>query len=239
MVGSGPALFLFSTEQGKILGWNPSAGSQASVAANRSGRGAIYKGLAISGNRLYATDFHNARVDMFDGSFHLMRRRGAFVDRRIPRGFAPFGIQAAGGRIWVTYAKQDAKREDDVHGRGLGFVDAFSRNGRLLARVARRGALDAPWALAPAPRNFGRFSGDLLVGNFGNGRINAYNLHSGRGVTRAGTLRTRNGKAIAIDGLWSLQFGHGGAPNGPANTLFFTAGPHNEAHGLFGTITAR
>jgi uncharacterized protein (TIGR03118 family) len=237
---SAPALFLFATEEGRILGWNQAIPpGRAVVAVDRSGAGAIYKGLAISGGRLYATDFHNGRVDVFDDSFNRISGRGAFVDSKLPRGFAPFGIQAIGGRIYVTYAKQDADREDDVDGRGLGFVDAFDRNGKLLARVARRGQLNAPWGIARAPGNFGRFSGDVLVGNFGDGKINAYRQRRGRTYTHVGELRTGKSKVLMIDGLWALQFGHGAANNGPANTLFFTAGPDDEAHGLFGTITAR
>jgi uncharacterized protein (TIGR03118 family) len=236
---SAPALFLFGTEDGKILAWNQAVpAGQAVVAADRSAGRAIYKGLALSGDRLYATDFHNGRVDVFDGSFRPVRTPGAFVDGKLQHGFAPFGIRAIGSRIFVTFAKQDTKGEDDLHGRGLGFVDAFDRNGRLLARVARRGELNAPWGIALAPRNFGRFSGDLLIGNFGDGRINAFRQRPGGTFTPAGELRTAAGKRLAIDGLWALQFGHGTANNGPANTLFFTAGPDDEAHGLFGTITA-
>ena len=237
---SSPALFLLSTEEGKILGWNQSvpSGQPAVVAADRSSAHAIYKGLAMSGDRLYATDFHNGRVDVFDSSFNPVSTPGAFTDRKIPHGFAPFGIQAIGSRIFVTYAKQDANREDDVDGQGLGFVDAFDQNGKLLSRVARHGPLNAPWGIARAPASFGRFSGDLLVGNFGDGRITAFKQHSARGFTPAGGLRVANGKPLAIDGLWALQFGHGAADNGPTNTLFFTAGPNDEAHGLFGTITA-
>lgn len=236
---SSPALFLFATEEGKILGWNQAIPpGQAVLVANRSGVEAIYKGLAISGGRLYATDFHNGRVDVFDRSFHRIKRPGAFTDRRIPRRFAPFGVQAVGDRIFVTFAKQDTQREDDIHGRGLGFVDAFDRSGKLLARVARRGQLNAPWGIAQAPRNFGRFSGDLLIGNFGDGRINAFERRSGRTFRPVGQLRTGTGKRLVIDGLWALQFGHGAPSNGKASTLFFTAGPDEEAHGLFGTITA-
>jgi uncharacterized protein (TIGR03118 family) len=234
---SGPALFLFATEEGKILGWNQSAAGQAVVAADRSSDHAIYKGLAMSGDRLYATDFHNGRVDVFDGAFNLVDTPGAFVDPKLPHGFAPFGIQELGGRIFVTYAKQDSAREDDVHGRGLGFVDEFDAAGKLLARVARHGRLNAPWGIARAPSGFGRFSGDLLIGNFGDGTINAYREH-GSTFTPAGELRTGHGKPLVIDGLWGLQFGHGTANNGPANTLFFTAGPADEQHGLFGTISA-
>jgi uncharacterized protein (TIGR03118 family) len=232
-----PSLFLFATEEGKILGWNQAVPpGQAVLATDRSGAGAVYKGLAISGDRLYATDFHNGRVDVFDAGFHRIRTPGAFVDRRLPRRFAPFGVQAIGGRVFVAFAKQDATREDDVEGRGLGFVDAFDRKGRLLARVAQRGDLNAPWGIVRAPAGFGRFSGDLLIGNFGDGRINAFRQRSTRSFTHDGALRVGNGKRLVIDGLWALQLGHG-ANNGPPNTLFFTAGPDDEAHGLFGTIT--
>jgi len=233
---SGPALFLFASEEGKILGWNQAIPpGQAVVAADRSG--AVYKGLAISGDHLYATDFHNGRVDVFDGSFQLVSTPGAFADGKLPRGFAPFGIQAIGDLIFVTYAKQDARGEDDVDGQGLGFVDAFDRNGTLLARVARRGQLNAPWGIARAPSGFGTFSGDLLIGNFGDGTINAYRQRAARTFTHVGELRTGDGRPLVIDGLWALQFGHGAPSNGPTNTLFFTAGPDDEAHGLFGTIT--
>src|SRR4051794_6209257 len=240
---SGPALFLFATEEGKILGWNQAIPpAQAVVAVDRSSTGAIYKGLAIastrSGDRLYAADFHNGRVDVFDGSFAPVSRRGAFVDSKLPRGFAPFGIQAIGDRIFVSYAKQDAAREDDVDGQGLGFVDAFTTDGTFITRVANRGQLNAPWGMALAPANFGRFSGALLIGNFGNGQINAYRQRSNRTYTFLGALRDSKSKPLVIDGLWSLQFGPGGPNNGPTNTLFFTAGPDDEAHGLFGTINA-
>jgi uncharacterized protein (TIGR03118 family) len=239
---SGPAQFIFSSEAGRITAWSKTVPPATKAHTVASAKGAIFKGLAIAntknGHRLYATDFHNDRVDVFDGSFNRIGRPGAFVDRKLPRRFAPFGIQAIGGRIFVSYAKQDGKREDDVDGQGLGFVDAFDRNGNLLARVARRGQLNAPWGIARAPADFGRFSGDLLIGNFGDGRINAFKQRSGRTFTPAGALRIGNGKALVIDGLWALEFGHGAANNGPANTLFFTAGPDDEAHGLFGTITA-
>ncbi|TMB49217.1 MAG: TIGR03118 family protein, partial [Deltaproteobacteria bacterium] len=174
VVGSGPALFLFATEEGKILGWNAALGTTAQVAVDRSGDDAIFKGLAIAGDRLYATDFHNGQVDVFDGSFGQVDMPGAFVDPSIPPGFAPFGIQNVGGDIFVTYAKQDADREDDVAGPGLGFVDEFDTSGTFLGRVATRGQLNSPWGLAMAPAAFGRFGGDLLVGNFGDGRITAF-----------------------------------------------------------------
>jgi len=235
---SGPARFLFATEEGTILGWNPNASpTQALVAVPATG--AIYKGLAIAnGDRLFATDFHNAKVDVFDGSFTPLTLPGAFVDPGIPAGFAPFGIQNVGGRILVSYAKQDAAREDDVAGQGLGFVDAFDTNGVLLGRVATRGQLNAPWGLAQAPAGFGRFGGDLLVGNFGNGDINAYEPQADGSFERVGQLKQPDGTPIVIDGLWALQFGHGAVNNGPTDRLFFTAGPDDESHGLFGSITA-
>jgi uncharacterized protein (TIGR03118 family) len=235
---SAPALFLFATEEGTILGWNPSVSPDAVVVKDLHS-GAIYKGLAVSpsGDRLYATDFHNDRVDVFDGSLAQVVSPGAFVDSSVPAGFAPFGIQAVGARIFVTYAKQDADAEDDVAGQGLGFVDVYDAAGALLGRVAKRGQLNAPWGIALAPDNFGRFSGDLLIGNFGDGRINAFRQQPAGNYEHAGRLRS-NGGDLAIDGLWALQFGKGAPNNGAPNTLFFTAGPDDESHGLFGSITA-
>jgi uncharacterized protein (TIGR03118 family) len=238
VVGSGPALFLFSTEEGKVLAWNMSLGTTAQVVADKSGDGAIFKGLAIAGDRLYATDFHNGQVDVFDGSFGQVNVPGAFVDPRIPAGFAPFGIQNVDGTIFVTYAKQDADAEDDVAGQGLGFVDAYDTAGTLLGRVATRGQLNSPWGIAMAPASFGRFGGDLLVGNFGDGQINAFALGPNGSFEPRGQLRDESGGVLTIDGLWALQFGKGAANNGPTDTLFFTAGPDDESHGLFGTIRA-
>lgn len=237
---SGPSLFIFSTEAGRIAGWNPNVNSNAAIlAVDRSGVGAVYKGLTMAstpqGSRLYATDFHNARVDVFDGHFNRIDAPGAFVDRDIPAGYAPFGIQAIGGSIFVTYAQQNADRHDDVAGPGHGFVDMYDTSGKLLGRVASRGTLNSPWGLATAPAGFGPFAGDLLVGDFGDGRINAFAPHDGT-FSFAGQLAS-NGGPITIDGLWSLQFGHGEPANGPTTTLFFTAGPDHESHGLFGTIT--
>jgi uncharacterized protein (TIGR03118 family) len=205
---------------------------------NRSGKGAIYKGLAIitgpQGDLLYATDFGNGRVDVFDGNFNRLAWHGAFVDPHIPAGWSPFGIQAIHNKIFVTFAKQDGGDEADGH--GLGYVDMFSMRGRFLARVASRHELNAPWGLAWAPANFGRFGGDLLVGNFGDGRIHAYGWGP-HGFWLDGTLQRPGGGAISIDGLWALGFGNG-AGAGAKNALFFTAGPGGESHGLFGRITA-
>jgi uncharacterized protein (TIGR03118 family) len=236
-VTSAPATFIFSTEEGEILAWASSvSGNTAMVEASSSG--AIYKGLAIAGDRLYATDFHHGHVDVFDGSFQPVNTPGAFVDPGIPAGYGPFGIQNVAGNIVVTYAKQDANQEDDVKGQGLGFVDMFSTTGTFLGRVATHGQLNAPWGIARAPANFGRFSGDLLIGNFGDGEISAYEPQQDGTFELVGQLRTANHKVLSIDGLWALQFGKGAANNGPTTTLFFTAGPDDESHGLFGTITA-
>jgi uncharacterized protein (TIGR03118 family) len=231
-----PARFIFDSEDGLIRGWNPSVDpTNAVVAPANADPGAIYKGLAIAQGMLYANDFHNGVVDVFDGSWDLVNQ---FTDPGLPSGYAPFGIQAIGSRIFVSFAKQDADAEDEVAGQGLGFVDAFDTAGNLIARVAKQGLLNAPWGLALAPPNFGRFSRDLLVGNFGDGKINAFEQQSnGRFVFR-GQLRNGSGHPIVIDGLWALEFGNG-ADAGPTNTLFFTAGPDEESHGLFGRITAR
>jgi uncharacterized protein (TIGR03118 family) len=233
----GKALFLFDTEEGKVLGWNQALGNDSVVVADL-GDGAIYKGLAIAdtaaGPRLYAADFHNAKVDVFDGSFGLVPDSG-FVDPALPGGYAPFGIQTIGDRVFVSYAKQDADAEDEVAGQGAGFVDVYDTAGNLLSRVAQHGQLNAPWGLALAPNTFGRFAGDLLVGNFGDGEINAYAELGNGQFEHRGELRGANGNSLSIDGLWALEFGKAGN-NGPAGTLFFTAGPEDETHGLFGQI---
>ena len=234
----GKALFLFDTEEGKVLGWN--GGTNAVVVANLDD-GAIYKGLAIAdtvaGPRLYAADFHNAKVDVFDGSFGLVPDSG-FVDPALPSGYAPFGIQTIGDRVFVTYAKQDADAEDEIAGQGKGFVDAYDLAGNLVSRVAQHGQLNAPWGLTIAPDSFGRFAGDLLVGNFGDGQINAYEELGNGHFAHRGELRDESGKSLSIDGLWALEVGQGGN-NGPAGTLFFTAGPAGETHGLFGRLNPK
>jgi uncharacterized protein (TIGR03118 family) len=238
-MASGPALFLFSSEAGVISGWSPDVPAPGSTAAQVATTvpGAIFKGLAIAdtkdGPRLYATDFHNGRVDVWNDMFAPADKPGGFTDPNLPKGYAPFGIQTVGHRIVVTYAKQDADAEDDVHGPGFGFVDVYNTSGKLLRRLVSRGPLNAPWGIALAPRHFGGASGDLLIGNFGNGRINAFNPRNGRFL---GALRA-HGRKLKIDGLWALEFGNGVIGN--RNTLLFTAGPDDESHGLFGALTAR
>jgi len=240
---SGPARFIFATESGTILGWNPTvAPRRAVIAVDNSTAGAVYKGLAIAttpaGARLYATNFHGGAVDVFDAAFHHVP--GGFVDATLPPGYAPFGIRNLGGTIYVTYALQDAERHDDVAGVGHGFVNAFNTQGQLLRRVASQGRLNSPWGLAVAPSNFGAFSGNLLVGNFGDGHINAFDLgrfqETGE-LQQRGELHATTGQPLAIDGLWGLDFGNGAAA-GPTNALFFTAGPFDEQHGLFGRLVA-
>jgi uncharacterized protein (TIGR03118 family) len=237
-------LFIFASEEGKIFGWNPGIAPNDAVDAHvENTAGAIYKGLAIAstpgGDFLYATDFHNGHVDVFDGTLHPADlSAGAFTDPSLPSGYAPFGIQNVGGRIVVTFAKQDADAEDEVAGQGKGFVDAFDTSGKLLARIGQHGQLNAPWGIAQAPsQGFGRFSGDLLIGNFGDGEITAFGQNPEGSWQPDGQLRTGH-RVLSIDGLWALEFGHDTANNGPATTLFFTAGPDDESHGLFGTITA-
>src|SRR5437867_2379059 len=205
--GAARATFVFDTEAGEVRGWKSTQGNQTVVLADRSAVGAIYKGLALAtttaGDRFYATDFHNGRVDVFDANFSLVTSAGAFVDADVPSGYAPFGIQTIGSRIFVTYAKQDADAADEIHGQGKGFVDVYDTSGSLLGRVAQHGQLNAPWGLALAPANFGRFSGDLLVGNFGDGQINAYEELPNGQFAHRGELREASGKSLSIDGLWA------------------------------------
>lgn len=243
---SASAVFIFSSEAGVISGWNPGvppppASMEAQAGATVAD--AIYKGLAIAGTgeaaRLYATNFHAGTVDVFSNSFaQLTLAPGAFVDPNLPAGFAPFGIQNIGGTLYVTYALQDDDKEDDVAGPGLGYVDAYDTEGNLLRRVASAGELNAPWGLALAPEDFGAFSGKLLVGNFGDGRIHAYDLGPAGSTGEAenvGLMHSAEGPPIEIEGLWALQFGND-AGAGSKKTLFFTAGPLDEEHGLFGSL---
>jgi len=233
---SAPANFLFSSEAGKITAWSQSVPPMSKAQTVARVRGAIFKGLAIAdsakGPRIYATDFHKGKVDVWDGNFSRVRKRGAFRDPKLPDSFAPFGIEEVNGDIVVTYAKQDRKAEDDVPGPGEGFVDIYSKGGKLLDRFASRGPLNAPWGIAKAPKGFGGASGDLLIGNFGDGWINAFKPKSGKFV---GSFQDAQGRKLAIDGLWALKFGNGMI--GTRKTLLFTAGPEDESHGLFGDLT--
>jgi uncharacterized protein (TIGR03118 family) len=198
---------------------------------------AIYKGLALAtagtASFLYAANFHAATVDVFDATFTQVHLGGEFTDPHLPRGYAPFNIALLEGQLYVAYARQDADAEDEVAGPGRGFVDVFDTSGHLLRRLIAHGHLNAPWGMAIAPDDFGKFGGDLLVGNFGDGRIHAYNAQTGQ---FEGTLRDANRDPIVIDGLWALMFGNGTSAGTAA--LLFTAGIQDEQHGLYGTITS-
>ena len=235
---SGASRFLFDTASGQILGWAPTVnGTAAVVAVDASSSHAVFYGLAVANDRLYAADFHNAKVDAYDASFNPLSL--GFADPGIPKGWAPFGIQALNGNIFVTYAKQDAKATIAVPGGGQGYVDEFTPDGKLVGRVASAGKstapLNAPWGLAMAPSNFGAYSGDLLVGNFGDGKISAYLQQANGKWGYKGQIRSANGTPIVLDGLWAIAFGNG-ASAGPTNNLYFAAGPSAQSHGLFGFI---
>jgi uncharacterized protein (TIGR03118 family) len=228
--------FLFANEDGTVSGWRGALGTTAETLALASAAN-VYKGLAqslISGNAYaYLANFRNGSIDVLKGNAGALGPTGTFTDPNLPAGYAPFGIQNIGGILYVTYAVQDAAKHDDVPGAGNGIVDAFDLQGSLLGRVATHGALNSPWGLALAPAGFGDVGGDLLVGNFGDGTINAYDPTSHAFIE---TLRDSSGNPLVIDGLWGLRFGNGGTFGSP-NTLYFTAGPNGESHGLFGQLT--
>jgi uncharacterized protein (TIGR03118 family) len=231
-----PANFLFATLGGSIAAWNGAAGTQAVTVATT--RGASYTGLTEVSSRfgplLLAANFHNNSIDVFNSSFHKINAASMFRDRSLPRGYAPFNVQVLGNAVYVTFAKQDAAKQRTADGAGHGFVDRFTTIGTHAKRVASAGALNSPWGLDVAPQKFGKFSGDLLVGNFGDGKIHAYNPHNGRFV---GTLTDTKGHVIKIERLWSLLTGD--AVAGGPNSVWFSAGPDNEQHGLLGVLTAR
>ena len=234
---SGAAAFIVDGEGGTISAWSTTVNATSAITVFDSGKaGAVYKGLAMASNNganlLYAADFHNNKIDVFDKNFAKVDLPGAFQDPSLPAGFAPFGIQAIGSKLFVSYAKQDAAAHDDVAGPGLGLIDVFSPSGQFLQRLVTGGALNAPWGMALAPAHFGLFGHALIVGNFGDGMLHAFDLNLGFLV---GTIVRRNGSAIVEPGLWGLAFGNG-VDDQPTNTLFFAAGPNGEADGLFGRI---
>jgi uncharacterized protein (TIGR03118 family) len=241
----GGARFIFASENGGIDAWTGGTSAVNQVGTSAS---SVYKGLALatssSGATLYATNFRSGKVDVFNSNFGSASLSGTFTDPNIPSNFAPFGIQNVGGNLVVTYALQDAAKHDDVAGAGNGYVDLYDANGNLIRRLVSGGTiggitspLNSPWGIALAPSNFGQFSGDLLIGNFGDGTINAFNPTTGAFL---GTLDDASGNPIVIQGLWGLLFGNGGS-GGATDELFFSAGiPGDdmiEDHGLFGTLT--
>jgi uncharacterized protein (TIGR03118 family) len=237
VLGAEPARFIFATEDGTISGW--ASGTNALLMVDNSASGANYKGLAIGESGLntflYAANFKQGKIDVFDSSFSPTTLSGSFTDPGLPAGYAPFNIQNLGGNLYVTYALQDGAAMDDVPGAGNGFVDVFDTNGNFLQRLISGGSLNSPWGLALAPANFGDYSSALLVGNSGDGIINAFDPSTG---SLLGSLVDDLTKMpIEIDGLWALDFGNGGN-GGQINELFFTAGPNDGAHGLFGKITS-
>jgi uncharacterized protein (TIGR03118 family) len=239
---SGPARFIFDGEGGTIIGWSPTVDAANGIIAYDDGNGgAVYKGLAIASdgtnNFLFATDFHNNKVDVFDKAFTKVTTTGGFTDSTLPAGYAPFGIQTltvnGETRIFVTYAQKLPTSDDNANGAGLGLVNVFDVHGTLLTHlIAAGGKLNAPWGLAIAPANFGTYSNNLLVGNFGDGVINAFDVSTGAFV---GALADSNGTAFANPGLWGIAFGNG-VQNQPTTTLYFAAGIANEADGLYGRI---
>jgi uncharacterized protein (TIGR03118 family) len=231
------SLFIFDTEDGTISGWN-GAGTDAILAVDNSARGAVYKGLALvendSGDFILATNFNSGDVEAYGASFEPTALFGTpFVDPTLPAGFAPFGIHViANNQVVVTYAQQDALKHDPIHAPGAGFVSLFDANGGFIRRIASQGSLNAPWGAAIAPATFGSFPGALLIGNFGDGTINAFNLTTGAFL---GQLKDSNGAVITNPSLWELLFTTG--TTGIPNTLYITAGLANAKHGLFAAIT--
>lgn len=231
-----PAVFLFVTEDGTVSGWNPGVNGTNAIITVNNNNGAVYKGMALASaggvNYIYVTNFNAGTVEVYDKTFapHSFGA-GAFQDNTIPAGFAPFNIQLVGSNLVVTYAKQDAEKHDDVAGPGNGYVDIYDTQGNLVSRLPHSIYMNSPWGAVQAPGNFGTFSNDLLIGNFGSGSIMAFNS-AGKFV---GLVFDPAALNLRIDGLWAIAFGNGGS-GGPTNTLYFTAGVFDEAHGLFGTI---
>ncbi len=231
-----PARFIFATEQGTIAAWN--GGTTATTMVNNAASGAVYKGLAeattpTGSTLLYAANFNSGHIDVFNSSFGSTSVPGGFLDPNLPAGYAPFNIQKLGNILYVTFAQQDPTKQNEVAGAGKGYVDAFDLNGNLLGRIASGGVLNAPWGLDIAPTTFGAYAGDLLVGNFGDGTIDAFNPVTDQFI---GQLLAPDGNILSIDGLWALINGNGGNAGSTAN-VYFTAGPNGETGGLFGSLT--
>jgi uncharacterized protein (TIGR03118 family) len=239
------ALFMFSGEGGTIAAWAQTSGATALTLFDdgvvNGPEHAVYKGLAlgsVSGaNYLYATDLHNNKVDVFDTNFAKpAAMQGKFVDPGLPAGFAPFGITAVNGQLFVTFAMQDAAKHDEMTGAGLGYIDIFDMSGNFVSRFASGGPLNAPWGIAVAPAGFANLQGQVLVGNFGDGTINAFMPNGTSLATATGPLTNGAGQPLAFAGLWSLVFGNGDSDK-PVDTLFYTAGFADQTDGVFGAIT--
>ncbi len=229
--------FLFVSENGAVSGWRPALGTITEPIAAASATN-VYKGAAIgsiAGNDyLYGANFKTGTVDVYKGTAAAPALSGTFTDPGLPAGYAPFNVQNLNGELYVAYAQRDNATNEEVAGLGKGYVDKFSLNGDLIARVASTGTLDAPWGLAIAPSSFGSMAGDLLVGNFGDGRINIYD--SDNNFAPLGQVMGANNQPLAIDGLWAISPGNDTLA-GSRHLLYFTAGPNSETHGLFGVLT--
>jgi uncharacterized protein (TIGR03118 family) len=238
---SGRASFLFASQVGIVSGWNPNVPAPGSKQAQIGGTGdAVYTGLAIgqvgSATYLYAADFEHGKIDVYDFAFHTPNPPldGSFSDPNIPNSYSTFNIQSIGGKLYVTYAQQSHKEPDEETDRGSGFVDVFDTSGHLLQRLIQGNHLKSPWGIALAPANFGAFSHALIVGNFADGQLHAFDPDSGKYL---GEMKNENGKPVVIDGLWGITFGNGGN-GGDKNALYFAAGIQDETHGLFGSLRA-
>jgi uncharacterized protein (TIGR03118 family) len=234
-IPGGPAQFLFSTLDGTISAWNATDGP-AVIMINNSAAGAVYTDIAVdkasSGSFLLAANFASGKVEIFSSSFAPTQLTGTFSDPAIPSGYSPFGIHQINGKIFVTYAEVNSQGREAV-GAGLGYVDVFNSDGTLVQNAISQGNLNAPWGMALAPSGFGLFAGDLLVGNFGDGIINAYDPTT---FAFIGQLQDGSGNPIANPGLWEIIFGTNGV--GDSNTLYFAAGINSEKDGLFGSIAS-
>ena len=235
-----PSFFIFATEDGLIAAWAPGVAPTNAIRmypAAADAPTAVYKGIALANdgtaNHLYATDFLGGKIDVFDTSFAKVTLSGSFTDPKLPKGYSPFNVQNIGGNLIVTFGKRDEEEEDEeAKGKGFGVVDEFSPTGHLIRRIAQHGKLNAPWGVALAPASFGKFGGDLLIGNFGDGTINAYDAKSGK---FKGQLKSAKNKVLHIDGLWGMAFGNGVNDQSP-DKLYFAAGPVGESHGMYGSI---
>jgi len=240
----GGDMFIFSTEDGTISGWQESDGTGAVLHVDNSAvptaaTGAVYKGLAIAtlnGNQfIYATNFRSGNVDVFDTSYSpVTSLTGTFTDPNATAGFAPFGITLLNGNLWVSYAMQDTPKHDPVHQVGAGYIDIFTTDGVFVQRFATGGNLNAPWGMVLTPSTFGPLGGDYWIGNFGDGNINAFDSSG----TQVGQPTGKNGKPLNVDGLWALVFGNG-SNDASTSALYFTAGPSMETEGIFGEFEAK